>query len=58
VFVLQQQVAWLPAAFVSIGFTLGATAGARLAVLGGETAIRRALAVAVLALAGHLFGLY
>jgi uncharacterized membrane protein YfcA len=58
VFVLHQQVAWLPAVFVSIGFTLGATAGARLAVLGGETAIRRALAVAVLALAGHLFGLY
>jgi len=27
-------------------------------VTGGETAIRRALAVAVLALAGHLFGLY
>ncbi len=58
VFVLQQQVAWLPAAFVSIGFTLGATAGARFAVLGGEPVIRRTLAVAVFALAGHLFGLY
>ena len=58
VFVFHQQVAWLPAAFVSIGFTLGATAGARFAVLGGESVIRRALAVAVLALAGHLLGLY
>jgi uncharacterized membrane protein YfcA len=58
VFVFNQQVAWLPAAFVSIGFTLGATAGARFAVLGGESAIRRALAVAVLLLAGHLLGLY
>ena len=27
VFVFEQQVAWLPAAFVSIGFTLGATGG-------------------------------
>jgi len=58
VFVFERQVAWLPAAFVSIGFTIGAAAGARIAVVGGETAIRRALAVAVLALAGHLFGLY
>jgi hypothetical protein len=58
VFVFEQQVSWLPAAFVSIGFTIGATAGARFAALGGESAIRGALAVAVLALAGHLFGLY
>jgi uncharacterized membrane protein YfcA len=58
VFVFEQQVAWLPAAILSIGFTLGATAGARFAVLGGESAIRRTLAVAVLALAGHMFGLY
>ena len=58
VFVFKQQVAWLPAAFVSIGFTIGATVGARFAVLGGESAIRQTLAVAVLVLAGHLFGLY
>jgi uncharacterized membrane protein YfcA len=58
VFVFERQVAWLPAAFVSIGFTLGAAIGTRVAVIGGETAIRRALAVAVFALAGHLFGLY
>jgi uncharacterized membrane protein YfcA len=58
IFVFEHQVAWLPAAFVSIGFTLGAALGARIAVVGGETAIRRALAIAVFALAGHLFGLY
>ncbi len=58
VFVLHQQVAWLPAAYVSIGFTIGATVGARVAVLGGESAVRRTLAVAVLVLAGHLLGLY
>jgi len=58
VFVVEQQVAWLPAALVSIGFTGGAAVGTRIAVVGGETAIRRALAVAVFALAGHLFGLY
>lgn len=58
VFVLERQVAWLPAVFVSIGFTIGAAVGTRMAVIGGEAAIRRALAIAVLALAGHLFGLY
>ncbi|MBW2495167.1 MAG: sulfite exporter TauE/SafE family protein [Deltaproteobacteria bacterium] len=58
VFVFERQVAWLPAVFISIGFTAGAAMGARIALAGGETAIRRALAVAVLALAGHLFGLY
>jgi hypothetical protein len=58
VFVFKQQVAWLPAMFISIGFTIGAMAGARFAVLGGESAIRQTLAVAVLVLAGHMFGLY
>jgi uncharacterized membrane protein YfcA len=58
VFVFEKQVMWLPAAILSIGFTLGATLGARFAVLGGESLIRRALALAVLALAGHMFGLY
>jgi len=58
VFVVEQQVAWLPAAIISIGFTVGAAFGARVAAIGGETVIRYALAVAVIALAGHLFGLY
>lgn len=58
VFVFERQVAWLPAAIVSVGFTIGAALGARIAAIGGETAIRRALALAVFALAGHLLGLY
>jgi uncharacterized membrane protein YfcA len=58
VFVFKQQVVWLPAAVISIGFALGALLGARFAVLGGESAIRGTLAVAVLALAGHMFGIY
>lgn len=58
VFIVEQQVAWLPALFVSIGFTVGAASGARIAAVGGEAAIRRTLAVAVIALAGHLFGFY
>jgi hypothetical protein len=58
VFVLEQQVAWLPAALVSVGYTLGATAGVRIAVVGGERVIRRVLAVAVVALAARMLGLY
>jgi hypothetical protein len=58
VFVLEQQVAWLPAALVSVGYTLGATAGVRIAVAGGERVIRRVLAVAVVALSARMLGLY
>jgi uncharacterized membrane protein YfcA len=58
VFVIEDRVAWLPAAFVSIGFALGAAAGARIAVRRGERVIRPVLVVAVLALAGHMLGLY
>jgi uncharacterized membrane protein YfcA len=58
VFVLEDRVAWLPAAFVSIGFALGAAAGARIAVRRGERVIRPVLGAAVLALAGHMLGLY
>jgi len=58
VFVFEERVAWLPAAFISIGFTLGAAAGARIAVRRGERVIRPVLAAAVLALSGHMLGLY
>jgi hypothetical protein len=58
VFVLEDRVAWLPAAFVSIGFTLGAAAGARIAVRRGERIIRPVLVAAVLALSGRMLGLY
>ena len=56
--VVEDRVAWLPAASVSLGFTLGAAAGARIAVRRGERVIRPVLVAAVLALAGRMLGLY
>lgn len=58
VFVLEDQVAWLPAGLLAIGFSLGGVVGARLAVVGGERLIRPVLVVAVVALAGRMFGFY
>jgi uncharacterized membrane protein YfcA len=58
VFVAQQQVAWIPAGLVALGFAAGGALGARLAVRGGERLIRPVLTVAVLALAGRMLGLY
>lgn len=58
VFVSQGEVAWLPAALLAGGFAGGGALGARLAVRAGERLIRPALALAVLALAGHMLGLY
>lgn len=58
VFVAAGQVAWIPAAALSLGFVAGGEAGARLAVRGGERLIRGVLAAAVVALAGRMLGLY
>jgi uncharacterized membrane protein YfcA len=58
VFIIEGRVAWLPAAFVSIGFAIGAAAGARIAVKRGERIIRPVLFAVVLALAGRMLGLY
>ena len=58
VFLLAGQIAWAPAAVVAVGYSAGAVLGARLAVRGGERLIRPALAVAVIALAGRMLGLY
>jgi uncharacterized membrane protein YfcA len=58
VFIVQNQVAWLPAAALVLGFGLGGRAGASLAVHGGERLIRPVLAVSVLALAGRMLSLY
>ena len=58
IFALNGQIAWLPAAALSCGFFVGAAVGARLAVRGGERVIRPVLAVAVIAMAGRMFGLY
>jgi len=58
VFVLAGQVAWRPAAVLVVGYSAGAALGARLAVRGGERLIRPVLALAVIALAGRMLGLY
>jgi uncharacterized membrane protein YfcA len=58
VFIAEGQVAWLPAGVLALGFAAGGEIGARLAVRGGERLIRPVLALAVLALAGRMLGLY
>jgi uncharacterized membrane protein YfcA len=58
VFVLAGQVAWGTAAVLVVGYSAGAALGARLAVRGGERLIRPVLALAVIALAGRMLGLY
>ena len=58
IFVHAGQVYWAPAILLSVGTALGAALGARIAVRGGEPVIRRALVVAVIALAGKMLGLY
>lgn len=58
VFILEGQVAWLPASALAVGFAGGGWAGAQLAVRGGERLIRPVLVLAVLALAGRMLGLY
>jgi uncharacterized membrane protein YfcA len=58
VFVLAGQIAWLPALLLGAGFAVGGEIGARLAVRGGERLIRPVLALAVVALAGRMLGLW
>jgi uncharacterized membrane protein YfcA len=58
VFLAQRQVVWIPALLLAAGYGLGGALGARLAVRGGERVIRPVLAVAVVALAGRMLGLY
>jgi hypothetical protein len=58
VFLLAGQVAWLPALVIATGFAAGGALGARLAVRGGERLIRPVMALAVVALAGRMLGLY
>ncbi len=58
VFLLAGQIAWGPAAVLVVGYSAGAELGARLAVRGGERLIRPVLALAVIALAGRMLGLY
>jgi uncharacterized membrane protein YfcA len=58
VFIAANQVAWLEALVLAIGFAGGGELGSRIAVQGGERVIRPVLAIAVVALAGRMFGLY
>lgn len=58
VFILEDQVAWLPAACLVVGFALGGRLGVLIAVRGGERVIRPVMAVAVVAMAGRMLGLY
>ncbi len=58
VFAANGQIAWLPALVLGAGFAAGAEIGVRLAVAGGERAIRPPLVAAVLLLAGRMLGLY
>ncbi len=58
VFIAQGQVLLVPAILLAIGYAIGGTVGARVAVHGGERIIRPALTIAVLALAGRMLGLY
>jgi uncharacterized membrane protein YfcA len=58
VFIASRQVDWPAGAALAAGFALGGIAGVRLAVVGGERLIRPVLGLAVVALAGHMLGLY
>ncbi|MBM4385720.1 MAG: sulfite exporter TauE/SafE family protein [Deltaproteobacteria bacterium] len=58
VFAWAGQIAWPEALALGAGFAAGGAAGARIAVRGGARAIKPMLAVAVVALAGRMLGLY
>lgn len=58
VFILNDQVRWIPALILAAGFTVGGWAGAHAAVRRGERFIRVAMVVATMVLAGRLLGLY
>jgi uncharacterized membrane protein YfcA len=58
VFVVQGQVAWVPALILSASTAAGAAVGARITVAGGERIVRPVLAIAVVVLAGRMLGLY
>lgn len=58
VFLWAGQIVWPEALALGAGFAAGGAVGARLAVRGGARVIRPVLAVAVVALAGRMLGLY
>lgn len=52
------QIAWLQALALGAGMALGGALGSRMAVRGGERLIRPVMALAIVALAGRMVGLY
>ncbi|MFP6639280.1 MAG: sulfite exporter TauE/SafE family protein [Myxococcota bacterium] len=58
VFIFEGQVAWGPAACLTLGFSGGGAIAVRWTIRGGERLIRTALVIAVFILAGHMLGLY
>ena len=58
VFVARDLVDWAPALVLAAGFAAGGGLGARFTVVGGARAVRPVIAVAVLAMSGHLLGFY
>ena len=58
VFIVQGHVRWGPAAVLTVGLAGGGWMGARIAVLGGDRVIRWVMALATLALAARLLGLF
>ena len=58
VFLAQGQIDWIPALILAIGFTVGGSLGAHVAVRGGERVIRAVMVVAALALAARLLGFF
>ena len=58
VFIAGGLVDWGPGLILAAGFLVGGALGARMTVVGGDRVVRPVLTVAVLAMAGHLLGLY
>jgi uncharacterized membrane protein YfcA len=58
VFLAQGRIDWIPALILAVGFTVGGSLGAHVAVKGGEKVIRAVMVVAALALAARLLGAF
>ncbi len=58
VFIVNDQVRWIPALVLSVGMGIGGYLGANIAVDGGERVIRPVLIVVVLVLASRMLGLW
>ncbi len=58
VFIVNGDVYWRPAMVLAAGLVVGSFVGARITVAGGERVVRPVLVVSVIAMAGHLSGLY